>query len=188
MTDAVTDRPERILIIKHGALGDMVLATGPFAAIRDHHASAHITLLTTKPYTNLMQTCGWFDEIWIDDKPKIWQGISWLRLRKMLRDAKFDRVYDLQHTDRSHFYFRMFGNPKPEWSGIVKGASHPHANPAHEVRRPAQQLLSVADVRQQQPFAQIPGNRDHFEFAVTAFDNRSLSKIHRAAGNPAAGR
>ncbi len=143
----MTDRPERILIIKHGALGDIVLATGPFRAIRDHHASAHITLLTTKPYAKLMETCGWFDEIWIDDKPKIWQMISWLGLRKMLRAAKFDRVYDLQHTDRSHLYFRMFGNPKPEWSGIVKGASHPHDNPnrdkIHTIERQAEQLAAA---------------------------------------------
>ncbi len=31
---------ERILVIKHGALGDIVLATGPFKAIRAHHPDA----------------------------------------------------------------------------------------------------------------------------------------------------
>ena len=43
---------ERILIIKLGALGDVVLACGPFEAIRKHHPGAKITLLTTKPYEN----------------------------------------------------------------------------------------------------------------------------------------
>ena len=42
--------PLRILIIKLGALGDFIQALGPFAAIRRHHADAHITLLTTDPF------------------------------------------------------------------------------------------------------------------------------------------
>ncbi|HAK62204.1 MAG TPA: ADP-heptose--LPS heptosyltransferase, partial [Alphaproteobacteria bacterium] len=40
---------QRILVIKLGALGDFILAMGPFKAIRHHHAGAHITLLTTPP-------------------------------------------------------------------------------------------------------------------------------------------
>ena len=39
------DRP-RMLVIKLGALGDVVQAAGPFAAIRREHADTHITLLT----------------------------------------------------------------------------------------------------------------------------------------------
>ncbi len=39
----------RILVIKLGALGDVVLALGPFAAIRDAHRDACTTLLTTEP-------------------------------------------------------------------------------------------------------------------------------------------
>ena len=45
----------RILVIKLGALGDVVLALGPFAAIRDAHPDAHITLLTTVAYADLMR-------------------------------------------------------------------------------------------------------------------------------------
>ena len=37
-----------VLVIKHGALGDFVLATGPMSAIRSHHEGDHIVLLTTK--------------------------------------------------------------------------------------------------------------------------------------------
>jgi hypothetical protein len=38
-----------ILVIKFGSLGDIVQATGPFTAIRKHHARERITLLTTAP-------------------------------------------------------------------------------------------------------------------------------------------
>jgi ADP-heptose:LPS heptosyltransferase len=52
-------------------------------------------------------------------------------------------VYDLQTSDRSGLYFRLFA-PKPEWSGIAPGCSHPHANPnrdaLHTVERQREQL------------------------------------------------
>ena len=38
-----------ILVIKHGALGDFILAQSAFAAIRRHHRDGTITLLTTAP-------------------------------------------------------------------------------------------------------------------------------------------
>jgi len=76
-----TQRP-RILVIKHGALGDFVLATGPFRAIRAQHPQAHITLLTTTPFAGLGEASGLFDAIWVDDKPKAWAVPRWLALRR----------------------------------------------------------------------------------------------------------
>lgn len=138
---------ECILVIKHGALGDIVLATGPFKAIRAHHPDAHIVLLTSTPYAKPFKKSGWFDEIWVDDRPKPWNLGQWWRLRRMLRDAGFVRVYDLQHTDRTGLYYRMMGQPRPEWSGIARGASHPHANPErdsmHTIERQAEQLAAA---------------------------------------------
>ena len=140
------DGRKRILVIKHGALGDIVLATGPFKAIREHHADAHITLLTIAAYADLLQTPGWFDEIWLDERPKPWNIGGWRRLRTSLREANFARVYDLQHSDRTSLYFRWMGR-KPEWSGIARGATHPHTNPArdsmHTIERQAEQLAAA---------------------------------------------
>ena len=45
----------RVLVIKLGALGDFVQGFGPFAAIRAHHPTAHITLLTTRPFAALAE-------------------------------------------------------------------------------------------------------------------------------------
>ncbi len=136
---------ERVLVIKLGAMGDFVQATGPFEAVRRHHDGAHITLLTTPPYRDFATAGGWFDEIWIDERPP-WRDLrGWLALRKRLRRAKFDRVYDLQTSDRSAILFYLFGfGRKPEWSGIVRGCSHRHTNPQrdiiHTIERQAEQL------------------------------------------------
>ena len=138
------NRPH-ILVIKLGALGDFVQALGPCAAIRQHHKDARITLLTTAPFEELARQSGYFDEIWYDDRPKLLQVSGWLNLRRRLKAGNFSRVYDLQTSDRSGFYFKLLGlGKKPEWSGIAKGCSHPHANLArdhmHTYERQSEQL------------------------------------------------
>ena len=135
----------RVLVIKLGALGDMVQAFGPFAAIRRHHEGAHITLLTTPLYADFAKASGLFDEVWLDERPKFAQLGKWVALRNRLRTGGFERIYDLQTSDRSSFYFRLFWpGPFPEWSGIARRCSHPHANKArdlmHTVERQAEQL------------------------------------------------
>jgi ADP-heptose:LPS heptosyltransferase len=144
----MTGGPESILVIKLGALGDFVQALGPFAAIRRHHAGARLVLLTTRPYADFAESLGLFDEVWIDSRPGALRIGEWLSLRRRLRGGGFRRVYDLQTSDRSSFYFRLFWpGPMPEWSGIAKGCSHPHANPRrdfmHTVERQAEQLADA---------------------------------------------
>jgi ADP-heptose:LPS heptosyltransferase len=138
--------PQRILVIKLGALGDVILALGPMAAIRRHHPQAHIIALTTAPYVELLKASPYVDEVWTDTRPRFWQIAAWRRLRRRLREAGFTRVYDLQTSDRSAFYFHLLGEG-PEWSGIAPGCSHPHANPGrdgmHTVERQAEQLQAA---------------------------------------------
>ena len=124
---------ERILVIKLGALGDFVLATGPMAAIRRHHPAARITLLTTRALAELAEASPHVDEVWYDERPRWSSPRAVLALRRRLREGRFTRVYDLQTSDRSSFYFQLLRpGPRPEWSGIARGASHPQRDPARE--------------------------------------------------------
>jgi ADP-heptose:LPS heptosyltransferase len=135
-----------ILIVKLGALGDFVQALAAVPAIRRHHATDRLSLLTTRRYADFARQTGLFDEILIDRRPG-WTDLSgWLALRRMLRAGDFDRVYDFQTSDRSDFYFRMlWPGPRPEWSGTARHCSHPHANLGrdrqHTMDRQAEQLL-----------------------------------------------
>lgn len=134
----------RILIIKHGALGDFILSIGPFAAIREHHNNSTITLLTTPPYVEIAEKSGLFDNIWSDPRPPFWNISMWIKIIRRLRSGRFDRVYDLQTSTRSNTYFKYLGINKPDWSGIAPGCSLPHSNPnrdnMHTIERQMEQL------------------------------------------------
>ena len=87
----------KILIIKYGALGDIVMATSLIKQIQKHHANDNIYLLTSPAFVSL------FDN---------WQGLSvisyprkgliaMLNTINWIRSNKFDCLYDLQSNDRT---------------------------------------------------------------------------------------
>jgi ADP-heptose:LPS heptosyltransferase len=134
-----------ILIIKLGALGNVVLSLSAFAAIRAFHGDARISLLTTAPFAGWLRRSPWFDEVLVDPKPDWWNLPELHRLRRMLIRPGFSRVYDLQTSGRSSHYFRLFPRgSKPEWSGIASGCSHPDRDPErdlmHDIDRQTGQL------------------------------------------------
>jgi ADP-heptose:LPS heptosyltransferase len=138
--------PRRILVIKLSALGDFVQALGPAAAIRRHHRGDHVTLLTTRPFAAFAEKTGYFDRVLIDRRPRLLDIAGTLALRRALRAGRFDFVYDLQTSDRSSLYRRLWWPTRsPLWSGIARGCSHPHANlardPQHTIDKQAEQLL-----------------------------------------------
>lgn len=121
---------KKILVIKHGALGDLFIAMGAFKAIREFHAQDHITLMTTSRYEALAKDTGFFDDIILDNRPKFYQLGQMFKLRSLLQSQNFDRVYDLQNSPRTNWYFKMLKRgQKPEWNGIAPGCSHPQTLP-----------------------------------------------------------
>lgn len=144
--------PSRILVVKLSAFGDFVLSLAAQQAIRRAHPQAELTLLTTRPYVALAEASGLYQDVWVDERPALWNLCSLARLRARLRGAGFARVYDLQRNDRSALYFRLMGRAKPEWVGTVAGASHPAPDMSarrHIAERERDQLavagIAVAD-------------------------------------------
>jgi ADP-heptose:LPS heptosyltransferase len=138
--------PRRVLVIRLSALGDFVQSLGPMAALRYYHAADHLALLTTAPFAAFATGLDLFDEVLIDRRPKPSAFREWWALRRQLRHGRFDRVYDLQTSQRSSHYLRLFSRRgRPEWSGIAPGCSHPHANldrnRQHTIDKQAEQLL-----------------------------------------------
>ena len=136
-----------ILVIKLGAFGDFVHAFHAFSAIRAHHASTPIALLTTTPYQRLAEASPWFDEVLIDQRAPWWNVPATRRTIRIINCSCF--VYDLQTSRRTGRYYRR--SDKPAWSGIAPECSHPHANPGrdrmHTLERQREQLLMAGVTR-----------------------------------------
>ncbi len=136
--------PQKILIIRHGALGDLFQAFGAFASIRHAFPHDHVTLLTASPYHDLASCCPWFDAIATDDRPPFTNLRHWLKIRHILR--QMDMVFDLQNSGRTARYFHLV-RPGTVWSGQNRRASLPHLNPQarqmHTLVRQADQLRAA---------------------------------------------
>lgn len=122
---------KKILVIKLSALGDMILATSAFKAIRAHHPDDHITLMTTAPFVHLAEQMRLFNEIVIDQRPKFYQISKILKTLNFFQKSGFSRVYDLQLVDRTNGYFYLLGHHRKtvEWIGSAKAASHSYRDP-----------------------------------------------------------
>lgn len=132
---------QRILVIKLGALGDLILSTEAFQAIRAAHPQAHLTLLTRRPFVSLAKSMPWFDAVLEDPNPKLVQVSRWLDWRRALRAAGFSRVYDLQINDRSNFYHWLLGPKRPEWCGTARSCSHRRHDHRQDPVQAAERLL-----------------------------------------------
>lgn len=114
-------------------------------SIRAHHPDAHITLLTTPMLVNFAAASPYLDRVLADPRAPVWRiGQQW-RLRRQLLAGQFERVYDLQNSERTRRYFQLWPRDRrPEWSGAVTGCSHPYLNPnrsrMHGLDRLAEQL------------------------------------------------
>lgn len=103
-------KKENILLIKHGALGDLIQADGIFKTIRSHHENTNIFLLTSNKFLNLMANCPYIDHILIDDRPSFLNILSYINLYKKIAHQNFKIIYDLQNSQRTFFYRKYLFN------------------------------------------------------------------------------
>ena len=97
----------KALIIKLGALGDIVFSTPIIKRIQDHHKDDQLTLLTTPSFEHFFD--GW-PNLQIKSFPR--GGIiDTIKTVCWLRKQGFKRVYDLQSNDRTSILCALSGIP-----------------------------------------------------------------------------
>ena len=115
----------RILVIKHGALGDMVQGFDSFAGLRAGRPEARITLLTSPPFSGLMRMTPWFDEVVEDRRRPVFDVPQLLRIRALLHQ-EWEMIVDLQCSRRTSRYHRFLTPSGTRWLGTSSGASDPY--------------------------------------------------------------
>ncbi|MSR77863.1 MAG: glycosyltransferase [Candidatus Omnitrophica bacterium] len=93
---------KKILIIKLGAMGDLILATPSFRMIRERFPSASISLLVDKRHTSVVEACPYLDEIVPVDRYKLSHPDYFLKTAKKLRQEAYDISVDIQNSKWTH--------------------------------------------------------------------------------------
>ena len=107
-------KKDNILIIKHGALGDLIQADGIIKSIRLEHKNAKLVLLTSKKFINLMAMCPSIDYQLIDNRSSFFNILSLINLYKKIKQCNFKIIYDLQNSQRTYIYRKLLFN-KIKW-------------------------------------------------------------------------
>lgn len=89
-----------ILLIKHGALGDFVLAIGMMRSIAERHPGARFTLMTGKAFLPIAKQMDLFADYIIDDRLSYLSG-DVLRVLRETVAGNFERIYDVQGSSRT---------------------------------------------------------------------------------------
>ena len=136
---------KKILVIKHGALGDIILSMYPLFSIKKNFKNCNFTILTEPQYIDLFKNLPFVDYIKADNRKSIFFVFSFIKLCIWFYKQKFDWVFDLQTSKRTNIYFYFFSIISEfKWSGIAKKCSHPHLNAnrtkLHTIQRHKDQL------------------------------------------------
>ncbi|MGN0855327.1 MAG: glycosyltransferase family 9 protein [Kiritimatiellia bacterium] len=115
---------ERILVIKHGALGDFVMASGRMRTVRERHPDAHIAVITEAFLRGLAEAMGFFDEIIVD--PRGYSIATWWRvIVREIGARRWDAIYDLQSSNRTlcrYYPLALAATRHPlKWGRLAKG-------------------------------------------------------------------
>src|SRR5258708_19311777 len=102
---------QRVLVIKLGGVGEMVLAFPAFERIRQAHPKAKITLLTTQPFEALAKSSPFFNTVDADGGGK--DPAAWGALILRIRRGHFDRAYHLPNHPPTNLIFQPLRPPPP---------------------------------------------------------------------------
>ncbi|MFH0797068.1 MAG: glycosyltransferase family 9 protein [Candidatus Omnitrophota bacterium] len=108
----------KILVIKLGALGDMVLASAAFASLRQSFPKSELALLTTPIYLPLVKDCPYFTEVFLFRREENF-FLQASQTGVTLRRKRFSTVVNLQNNFKANLLAYLTG--APERIGFRKG-------------------------------------------------------------------
>ena len=122
-------RASSVLIIRHGALGDIILSQGIIRDIREAHPDAVITALTIPAYTGIFQRCPNIDKVVTEQRAPA-NNITATMAALRLVNGHYDIIYDLMRSDRT-FIYRCLYHGGASWHHEPGGSKIPRFNMRH---------------------------------------------------------
>ena len=97
---------KKILIIKHGSLGDIIFALPVMQSIKTKYSNCEIDILSEKKFFNFLKKTNFFNCLIEDNRSK--NLFSIIRLLKKLLNKEYDLIIDLQNSKRTSYYNLIF--------------------------------------------------------------------------------
>ena len=104
--------PNKILLIKHGSLGDIVFALEPILTIKKKFNNSVIDLVTEEKFIPFFKKIKMFDQFFIDNRRGFFSTL--FLISKVIR-GKYDLIIDLQNSKRTnlyHFFIKIFSRSR----------------------------------------------------------------------------
>ena len=141
-------QPKKILVIKFGGLGDVILSLSAMYSIF-RKFKRKITLLTEEPFNDLLKKSNWFDDIQTI-KRSMFYSYDIFQIKRKLKYEEFSEIFDLQTSRRSSYYLKLFKNSGGQTNGIGKYSTISHQNIKrnfmHTIKRQEDQL-SLSNIK-----------------------------------------
>ena len=132
--------PKKILVIKHGSLGDIVFALEPILAIQKKFNNTVIDLVTEEKFIPFFKKMNMFHQFLIDNRKGFFVTLG---LINKIIFGKYDLVIDLQNSKRTnlyHFFINIFS--KAKINGSRSNAHKRYIIPPQGTESPTQGLLN----------------------------------------------
>ena len=103
---------KKILIIKHGYLGDVLNSTSVIKDIYYKYNSSEIIILTTNVYSSFFEKFNTSFKIYNDERSGL---LKTIKLLSFLASKNINLIIDLQNSNRTFYYnlfFRIFSKAK----------------------------------------------------------------------------
>ena len=132
--------PKKILVIKHGSLGDIVFALEPILAIQKKFNNTVIDLVTEEKFIPFFKKMNMFHQFLIDNRKDFFATLG---LINKIIFGKYDLVIDLQNSKRTnlyHFFIKIFS--KAKINGSRSNVHERYIIPPQGTESPTQGLLN----------------------------------------------
>ena len=155
---------KKILVIKHGSLGDIVFSLEPMMAIHSTFSQSTIDIVTESKFLPLFRKMSIFNKYLVDNRSGFFTTAS---IIYKIITGKYDLIIDLQNSKRTnlyHFFVRLFSKVRINGS---KSFSHDrYSIPLQGEESPTQGLFNQLKL--------ININKSEFNFAWLEEDMTSL--------------
>ena len=122
--EEVRKRP-KILVIKLGAMGDLILVVPSLRMLRERYPDASITLLVDRKIAPVVAACPYLDDMILVDRKKLSRFFYLLKIARRIRREGFDMSVDLHNNKWTHLLaylggaVQRFGFARGKWGFLL---------------------------------------------------------------------